>query len=219
MINTPQVTLLVQDPNEIQYYQELAEKMEVKYFPYCQDEIEILRHEGEREDYIFAGGYTNRDYDCLIEAAAGIDAGFVLIGSRYNRIETSLPNVRVLTDVEADVFYSYLKNARIVVLPLKEETGSSGQMVALAAMSLGKPVVYADVTSVAQYFEEGISGISYKIRNARDLADKLSELLSEPRLCSELGRRALERYRGRFKLSQYYAFLIGLILDKNREVE
>ena len=80
----------------------------------------------------------------------------VIICSRLNQMAENLPkNVTVLQDVPKEEFNGYLKNAKIAVIPLKEETGASGQMVALSAMSLKRPVIYSDVSSIAQYFTNG----------------------------------------------------------------
>jgi glycosyltransferase involved in cell wall biosynthesis len=96
---------------------------------------------------------------------------------------------------------------------LKEKTGSSGQMVALAAMLFKKPVIYTNIDSVSQYFENGISGIPYEINNAEDLANKINCLLSDPQLREKLGTNAYKTYSEKYHISKYCEFLAEMIQE------
>jgi len=214
LFSSRKVLLVVQASDELEYYSQLMDKDQVIYFPFCQHEVAVSENCGKGEEYIFAGGYTNRDYECLFEAAQKVNHNFIIICSRLNRIDPEqVPcNVRILSDTNPKDFHGYMQNAEIVIIPLKEKTGSSGQKVALAAMSFKKAIIYTNIDSVAQYFEDGVSGISYEINNAQDLADKIRRLLSDAHLREKLGANALKTYYERYHISKYSEFLANLVL-------
>jgi glycosyltransferase involved in cell wall biosynthesis len=210
------VLLIVQSGYEAQYYSQLMDKSKVVQFPFCQHEVAVTADCGKGEEYIFAGGHTNRDYECLLETARRIKHNYIIICSRsYQQIDElsrGISNVRILKEASAEDFNGYLKNAKIVIIPLKEKTGASGQMVALAAMLFRKPVVYTNIDSVSQYFENGVSGLPYEINNAKDLADKIQRLLADPQLRKTLGDNAFNEYYKKYHISNYCKSLAELIL-------
>jgi len=214
LLGNRKVILIVQSDYEAEYYSQLMGKDRVVHFPFCQHEVSVSEESGKGEAYIFAGGYTNRDYECLFEAARKVSYNFVVICSRLNQIEMGQKpsNVKILRETSPSEFHGYLKNSKIVIIPLKEKTGSSGQMVALAAMLFKKPVIYTNIDSVSQYFDEGVSGISYEINNAEDLADKIHHLLSEPQLPEKLGDNAYKAYCEKYHISNYCKFMTELML-------
>lgn len=215
LLRSKGVFLIVQSDYEAEYYSQFMDKDRIIYFPFCQHEFPTSDDCGKGEEYIFAGGYTNRDYECLFEAARKVNYNFTIICSRLNQMDyvnQKPENVKILRDTSHSDFNGYLKNSKIAVIPLKEKTGSSGQMVALAAMILKKPVIYTNIDSVSQYFENGVSGIPYEINNAEDLAEKIRRLLSEPQLCEKLGTNAYKAYNEKYHISTYCAFLADLIL-------
>jgi glycosyltransferase involved in cell wall biosynthesis len=213
LLKGKKILLATQSNYEVEYYSKLMDETRVIHFPFCQHEVPFSDDYGKGEEYIFAGGYTNRDYDCLFQTARRINHSFIFICSRLNQmnINKKPDNVKLLIETSPREFNGYLKNAKIVIIPLKERTGSSGQMVALAAMLFKKPIIYTNINSVSQYFEDGVSGIGYEINNSEDLADKINRLLSDERLCEKLGANAYKRYRENYHISKYCEFLADLI--------
>ncbi|MCP4603039.1 MAG: hypothetical protein GY847_21405, partial [Proteobacteria bacterium] len=114
MLNSSKITLLAQSPYELSYYAELSPKAEVTYYPYCQNEITFMGECGRGEEYIFAGGYTNRDYPCLLKAAGEIESRFVVVCSSLNKVDQDKfqdSKISVLLDKKPEEFYGYLSNA------------------------------------------------------------------------------------------------------------
>jgi len=214
LFRSPKVLLVVQASDELEYYSELMDPSKIIYFPFCQHEVAVSENCGKGEQYIFAGGYTNRDYECLFEAARKVKYNFIIICSKLNRIDPKQapPNVRILSDTNPKDFHGYMQNSQMVIIPLKERTGSSGQKVALAAMAFKKSIIYTNIDSVAQYFKDGVSGISYEINNGEDLANKILRLLSDPLLRHKLGADAFKRYHESYHISKYCEFLANLVL-------
>jgi len=215
LFSNKRILLIVQSDYEAGYYSQLMDKARVISFPFCQHEVPTSEDCGKGEGYIFAGGHTNRDYECLLRAARRVNHDFLIICSRSYQIDETNQkpcNVRILKEASARDFNGYLKNSKIVIIPLKEKTGSSGQMVALAAMLFKKPTIYTNIDSVSQYFEDGISGIPYEINNAEDLADKIHRLLADSQLRETLGANAYKAYYEKFHISKYCESLAELML-------
>jgi len=216
LFNDEKIILVTQSHYDKKYYSQIVNKLTTVHFPYCQKEISVSGNSGEGEKYIFSGGYSNRDYDCLLKAAENINYNFILICSKLNQFTTEIPaNVKVLKDVKADEFISYLKNSRIVVIPLKMQIGSAGQGVALTAQFLKKPVIYTKGSALSEYFDNSISGISYESTSVEDLKEKIIYLLSHSDVSKELGENAFKKYCESFRMDNYYRFLSGLLSQKN----
>ena len=67
------IILLVQSPFEKQYYLQLLKKIDIVYYPFCQGDFSVTGDCGKNEDYIFSGGFTNRDYQSLLKAVENIN--------------------------------------------------------------------------------------------------------------------------------------------------
>jgi glycosyltransferase involved in cell wall biosynthesis len=105
-------------------------------------------------DYVFAiGNDGRRDFDGLLRAATGLDIPVKLVTS----ISPGVPipaNVEIvrgdlrkelLSDEQIRELY---RNAKCVVVPLKETLQPSGQSVCLQAMACGRPVIMSDISGV-----------------------------------------------------------------------
>jgi glycosyltransferase involved in cell wall biosynthesis len=163
--------------------------------------------------YYFAGGFSNRDYPSLIEAFRTIAAPLVIVGSAVDTDLTAadLPaNVTVLCDLPPARFEAYLTHAKACIIPLKRDTGASGQSVTLRAMRNGKPIIASDVGSMRDYIVEGVSGFL-----VRDMAQQLPALVTrierDPEVAGRLGKAAYRRYCERFSPAAGNAALSRLL--------
>lgn len=115
----------------------------------------------EEQAYYFSGGYSNRDYLPLIEAFRGTTFELIIIASKLNvELDTiEIPNnVKILKDVDKDTFHNYMDKAAGVIIPLKNDLGSSGQMVTLNAMARGKLIIINDNSIMKEYIIHNESG-------------------------------------------------------------
>jgi hypothetical protein len=145
--------------------------------------------------YYFAGGFTNRDYASLIDAFRTLDQQLIIVGSHLNKdLQVSLPpNIKVLRDIPKKQFNSLVKNARACILPLKDKTGASGQMVMLSYMKQGKAIIVPDMQITQEYLEEGVSGLFYQ--NARlDIPNIIRYLDQDEEKIVQMGLTANQQY-------------------------
>ncbi len=155
---------------------------------------------GQDGEYYIAGGSSNRDYTGLIAAFRLIAAKLVIVCSESNWQEfrhLSLPvNVSVMRDIPSGVFETLLRGAKAGIIPLKRDTGASGQSVALALMRNSKGVIATDAGALREYVDDGVSGFLL-----RDLAVQLPGVLEQMEnnsLAEMMGRASRARYEQRF---------------------
>ena len=183
LLNRKNITLLVQTPGEEEYFRNLSAKPEIIFYPYCDDtmlgEMKAESPKGDSEGYVFTGGYTNRDYELMAEVARMMPGEkFVIVKSKLNGNVDFPSNVEVHSDIDPEEFKRLLQGSKVVVVPLKEDVGASGQMLCLQAMRCAKPIVYANVSAISYYFTPS-SGYPYEIGNAQSLHCALQDALSE----------------------------------------
>ena len=151
-------------------------------------------------DYYFSGGYSNRDYASLVRIFRNVKAPLVIVCSKLNTEmdDINLPaNVRVVRDVSSGVFDGYISHAKAGIVPLKRDTGSSGQTVVLRLMRYGKPIVVNDVAALRDYIEPGVSAfVVHDLGN--ELAEAIQEIETHPDAASRVGQAAKVRYEGSF---------------------
>jgi glycosyltransferase involved in cell wall biosynthesis len=154
-------------------------------------------------NYYFAGGYSNRDYPALIAAFRTIPAQLVIVCSALNKEIDGIdlpPNVTVLRDVASETFDAYVRDAKACIIPLKHDTGASGQSVMLRLMRNRKTIISTDFGSVRGYVINGESGILLKDIE-RDLPGALTAIERDPAAAHALGEAAYERYCRYFSMS------------------
>lgn len=203
LLHNRKLTLIVQSPEEVSYYKALT-KAPVHFVPYCADLTEKNADRPEQipeKEYIFTGGYTNRDYALMI-ALAGLfpDRLFVFAVSGLNTevFQQPLPdNIQVYKDIPKAHFDWLLGHAAIVIAPLKKDVGASGQMLCIGAMQNKKPVVYSNISAINYYFTSE-TGVAYEMNNIQSLQTGLQSLLQNPQKRKEMGEAAYEKYKNKF---------------------
>ena len=205
------VGIYVNAPNEVSYYRSLNPSIDVQYYPFCLGKVEGLDSESiAQETFIFSGGHTNRDYRSLFFAAEKLPTiRFLIACSAATKLPSAIPsNVNIVLDTPPLEFHRLMISAWAVVVPLASDIGSSGQMVALAAMQFGKVVVYADYPSLNQYFEDGVTGIRYSPDDTTSLVNAILKAHLSGGPSSAMGARAKEVSRKKYSWEAYESALI-----------
>jgi glycosyltransferase involved in cell wall biosynthesis len=210
---TKDVYVVAQAPTDSDYFQAFLPAKNVRYQPYCQGPLDLGSYDGTRREFVFAGGWTNRDYDALFRCAARLPhIEFVVAASAQSSLaETRPPNVNVRLDCEPREFHRLLAESRLVVLPLRNDVGSSGQMVLLAAMQLGKAVIVSNIGAVRDYVDEGMTGLFYHPGDDEELAGLLEDIYASPSRLDGMGQAARERYMERFTPECYRRAVTDLV--------
>lgn len=89
----------------------------------------------------------------------------------------------------------------------------------IEAFALGKPVVGARIGGIPELVRNQETGLTFEPGNARDLADKIRILVSQPDLIVEIGKKARRFVELELNAEKHYARLINIyqqIIDKKR---
>lgn len=180
-----------------------------RYLPYGNWNPEIGKQEPKKieelkEEYFFAGGYSNRDYISLINAWEGIPYKLVIIASRNNRdlfdykqSGNAKGNLKILFDVESEVFDECLKGALACILPLRSNTGASGQSVALRCMRLGKLMISTRTNIMEEYIEDRKSG--YLVDDLKaELPGIIGQVVNDSDKTDKMVNRSTDIYESMF---------------------
>ncbi|HST11072.1 MAG TPA: hypothetical protein VLL05_11905 [Terriglobales bacterium] len=150
-------------------------------------------------DYYLAGGSSNRDYAGLVEAFRSIRARLVIVCAQSNWEELRdldiSENVAVLQDVPSDVFESLVRGSKAGIIPLKLDTGASGQSVALAHTRNSQCVIASDAGALREYIDHGVSG--FLLRSLAELPETIRKIEQEA-LAEPMGRAARQKYDQQF---------------------
>ena len=207
------VRILCQSRDEIRYFDALHPGLALDYSPYCHGPMMEPEWIGSG-DYVFAGGYTNRDYDLVVRCAERLpNQRFVIACSSHNHIDRTLPaNLELVHDTDPASFHSLLGHSKLVLVPLRERVGASGQMVTLAAMEAGKPTIVPDVDSLSQYIADGVSGFIYTLGDENSLCDRLRWCLDHPESAARVGDAARSSYALKYVRERYEEAVISGVM-------
>lgn len=173
-----------------------------KKFEFCRlgiEEIpkEILKTEDKEEKYVISVGRSNRDYDFLYRALENTNYKVKILSDECNLKDTS--NIKIYKDIFNEEYYKTLNNAYIVVVPLLDENISSGQLVFLQAMQLGKPIICTESKTVKDYIENGENGFIIK-KEKNELINKINELYNNKELYKSISQNEKTMYEEKFSL-------------------
>lgn len=103
-------------------------------------------------DYVFSGGYSNRDYDLLVDAMRGLNSKLVIVASNRNEIKaTNGVDASIYRDLDETSFEKLLAQSKLVVLPLRSQGEACGQSVLLRVFRNGKPLIVTRHESIEDY--------------------------------------------------------------------
>lgn len=110
-------------------------------------------------DYVFSGGFTNRDYDVFFEAVSDLGSPVLVAAAPRNGIDDALPpHISLRTDVDPAAFERDIAGSIAVVLPLKAGGGGSGQSVLLTALRFEKPLIVTKYPAIIDMLGEEFAG-------------------------------------------------------------
>ena len=142
--------------------------------------------------YIFSAGKTGRDFATLAAAVEGLDVKVVVVSEKYHLQGISFPpNVEVHCDIPYGRYMELLHGSSMVVVPLKKLIKSTGQVVLLEAMALGKPIVATATIGTEDYIEHGVTGVLVLPGDIQQLRKAILDLHNDSGLRTSIGNRAM----------------------------
>ncbi len=138
---------------------------------------------------IFAGGFSNRDYDLLLEAAEPLAAPLVIVASERNQIrQPARESTRILRDLPEAEFEGLLARSSVVAMPLRGLGEACGQSVLLRVLRHGKPLVATRHEAIEAYLGEDYPGF-VPHDDVQAMRQALARALEQPARREELAQR------------------------------
>lgn len=138
-----------------------------------EDEYERFEKEITDEGFYVAAGRSNRDYQFLINNWPYDKKLFIITESLP--VQNDRGNIELVSNCYNDDYLSYVAKCHAVIVPLENEEVSSGQLVVLQAMMLGKPVIVSENICIREYIASNKNGIIIK-KNKEELLKAIREL-------------------------------------------
>lgn len=160
-------------------------------------------------DYVFSTGISNRDYAFLIDT----------LGSTRYKVVIACPGVSSPKDknivTEANLYgvdmLRRMAGCKVVAVPLKDRNISSGQLVVLQAMQLGKPVIATDCSATRDYITHGVNG--YLINTHEECMEYLDRLYTDNSLYEAMGIAARSIAYDKYSLKSYATRVADIFND------
>lgn len=189
--------------SEKEYYQRCFPFLKEKLynFPLCIAPIEkglIYDEQLAEENYIFTAGASNRDYHFLVSALDNTEYKLKIAwGGNIDHHE----NIEILHNVYGEVMYKYLYNCKIVAIPLADLNISSGQLMLLQAMQLGKPIIVTNNDTIYDYIEHGRTGLILP-NDKKQWVEAIAELYNNKELYEEISKNEFLSFKHDFSLER-----------------
>ena len=146
----------------------------------------------ESDGSVVSIGRTSRDLDTLFAAARHVNAPFVVVAGKTDRMPSNPPaNVHVLREISLEESHRLLARAAVAVIPLLPAERSTGQVVLFEAMAMGKPVVATNAVGTVDYVRDGENGLLVEPNDPVALASAIRRLLDDPSRARQLASAAL----------------------------
>ena len=148
----------------------------------------------ENDGIVVSIGRTLRDNETLLAAARRFLAPLVLVVGKADKLPEPLPpNVELLREIPLEEAQRLMRKAAVVAVPLLPAERSTGQVVVLEAMALGKPVVATELAGTVDLITDGTDGLLVPAGDIEAFAKAVNRLLDNPTEARALGRAAYRR--------------------------
>ncbi len=149
-----------------------------KYIPLGEDIIKKVKtNEINESNFVFSSGFSNRDFNFLIDVAHRLPNIKFMIYADYCYKKD---NVVVTDELVGDKLDELLEKCRIVAVPLKENR-QSGQLTVIHAMEAGVPVIVTNADAMKDYIRDNDNG--FICENSVELwAENINKLYTDDEL-------------------------------------
>ena len=205
----------------------LGDEQKVRFIPFGVD-TRKWKPDGnavEDTDVLSIGSDPMRDFGLLVEyARQRPTVSICLVTNRAcaANLGTLPENVRLLIQLPVAELKTLIAGARLVVLPVKENTYSGATTTLLQCMAMGKPVVVSRVGAISEGygFTDGANVRWMVPGSAESLSEVVDDLLADGDLRCRLGSAARKHVTDHLGLERYVSAIescLKELLQKGKE--
>lgn len=184
--------IVVYSGNEKEYYSKIFKLPSDKFIVATlgvEDQLKDFKECIQKGDYYLSAGRSNRDYNFLVNNWDSSKKLKIITDS----FSCNEEHIELLDNCYGDCYLKQLAQCFAVVIILEDKNVSSGQLVILNAMMLGKPVIITTNNSVSDYITDHKNGfIINKDKNALETAIKELENADVYEFISKNARETFE---------------------------
>jgi glycosyltransferase involved in cell wall biosynthesis len=167
-------------------------------------------------DILSVGADPQRDFCLLIELARQHpEWSFAAIASGVNAdlLKDSPPNMTLYRDLSLEDVRAHMISARLIVLPVKENTYSGATTTLLQAMAMAKPIVISRVGAIREGYglRDGENCLLVKPGDIAGFGTAIDRLLSDSLLADKLGQGARAQVVSSLSWDNYVNGMTGVI--------
>ena len=167
-------------------------------------------------DVFSMGGDVQRDYSLLLSYAQTHSNTQVMVVTSKETARTleQVPgNVTVICDVPFSDIRDLFARARVVALPVKENTYSGATTTLLQAMAMAKPVVISQVGAIRDGYglKDGENCLFVRPGDIASFGKAIDRLLSDGFLADKLGKNARTQVVSSLSWNNYVNGMMGII--------
>ncbi len=194
----------------------------VVFLPFGVD-VNVFRPVPERVpsvDVVSVGADPRRDFELLMSVASRRpELSFLVVANaEHARALRSLPsNVTLETDIPLEQVRERLADARVVALPVRDNSYSGATTVLLQAMAMAKPVVVSRTEAIARGYalEDGVNCRLVDPGSAEALERAVVELATGADAARSVGIRARQTAERSFSWERYTNALWEILSNVN----
>ncbi len=197
---------------ECNYYSEIFDASKDKFQFCCLgiEPIQVQDVKQSEEKTILACGRSNRDYDFLYRTLKDTKYKVTIISDECKLKPTN--NISIYTNVYNQRYFDMLAKSYIVVIPLMQKNISSGQLVMLQAMQLGKPIICTESNTVKDYIQDGINGYIIK-KQKNDLLQAIEKLYQDETEYNKMSKNEKQFFEDHYSIHAF-GKQVGKIFNK-----
>ena len=201
----------------VRWTQERGADARVEFVPFGVD-VEAFRPTGAEPDVdvVSVGADPHRDFELLLTVARAMpEARFLVVttAERAGSLGGRPGNVAVETDLPFDEMRRRLERARVVALPVRENSYSGATTVLLQAMALAKPVVVTRTAAIATGYGL-VDGENVRLAvpgDATTFAAAVADILADEGRATRLGEHARRTVETSLSWDRYVGELAKLL--------
>ena len=164
-------------------------------------------------DYILSLGRSNRDWDFLINSLSNTGYQVRIVCDELHK--TDLPeNIKIYNNVWQEESYEFIRNCKMMVIPILDGRIGSGETVLLQTMSFSKPIIITKPSCLADdYVTDGETGLVVP-KEKEALCNAIERLEEDEQLYNKISRNSRKLYEKKHSLLSYGTYVGKTLIDR-----
>ena len=181
-------------------YPKYAEKIFSTYLPITNNIGKVaqsLKINGikENKNSVFSGGLSDRDFETVIKAFTNTNIPVTIVCTNmpvFKNPELITNNITIARGVSEMEYHSLVLSSDVVVIALKNEYSSCGQLLFTFCMKNGIPIIATDCYGTQDYIINKDNGILVPVKDDKAIFDAYNKLVNDTNFRETLVKRSLE---------------------------